>query len=482
MITDQKQNGQFAVITGASRGNNVSSMAALSPLGYKTVYPASKAYVHSFSRGLNQELKDSNVFVSVVNPGAMKTRKEITDRIERQGFLGKQTLSDPGKVAKLLCTNMKSVLFIMLLLSTCYGYSQSDTVYLKKKNYPGISANYQFGHVLPTTDFVRGDNLSGKPIEKYRAYSMKMVWQNPGYTNWQKVYRAPYYGVGLTLGDFNNPKEVGYPVSVYGILGLPVKRWNRLELYSEFQFGIASSWKHYDSIRNPKNLAVGGVLTVHLNVGISAFYPITKKLDLGAGVSFVHFSNGGFERPNYGFNIYSPSVELKYHLYGRPDTRSVKSPGRLSRSNGLYLMLGYGDYQLSSRPLDTTYFAVGGISAILYTQFSNAFRLGYGTDLNYWMGLNARSDGTPGPRTAENFTVGFLLQPEFLIDRLTLVGGIGIYAIHRNYGNFRQTYQRLGVRYEVYRNLSLGVNIRSINFILAEFLEFNLGYRIRWDK
>jgi uncharacterized protein len=79
---------------------NVSSMAAFSPIGFKTVYPASKAFIQSFSRGLNQELKGTNVFVSVVNPGAMKTNDEIRQRIEKQGFLGKLTLSDPENVAQ----------------------------------------------------------------------------------------------------------------------------------------------------------------------------------------------------------------------------------------------------------------------------------------------------------------------------------------------------------------------------------------------
>jgi hypothetical protein len=78
---------------------NVSSIAAFSPVGYKTVYPASKAFVHSFSRGLYQELKDSNVFVSVVNPGAMATNDEIISRIKKQGIIGKLTLLEPKKVA-----------------------------------------------------------------------------------------------------------------------------------------------------------------------------------------------------------------------------------------------------------------------------------------------------------------------------------------------------------------------------------------------
>ncbi|EJL71831.1 SDR family NAD(P)-dependent oxidoreductase [Chryseobacterium populi] len=78
---------------------NVSSMAAFSPIGFKTVYPASKTFIHSFSRGLHEELKHTSVFVSVVNPGAMKTNTDVCKRIEKQGFLGKLTLLDPNKVA-----------------------------------------------------------------------------------------------------------------------------------------------------------------------------------------------------------------------------------------------------------------------------------------------------------------------------------------------------------------------------------------------
>ncbi|UKB81955.1 SDR family NAD(P)-dependent oxidoreductase [Chryseobacterium sp. MEBOG06] len=78
---------------------NVSSMAAFSPIGFKTVYPASKSFIHSFSRGLHEELKDTNVFVSVVNPGAMKTNADVCKRIEKQGIMGRLTLLNPDKVA-----------------------------------------------------------------------------------------------------------------------------------------------------------------------------------------------------------------------------------------------------------------------------------------------------------------------------------------------------------------------------------------------
>lgn len=83
---------------------NVSSLAAFCPIGYKTVYPASKAFIHSFSRGLCQELKKTNVFVSVVNPGPMRTNDEVKRRIKEHGFFGEITSLNPDKVAR-YCIN-----------------------------------------------------------------------------------------------------------------------------------------------------------------------------------------------------------------------------------------------------------------------------------------------------------------------------------------------------------------------------------------
>ena len=63
---------------------NISSMAALSPIGYKTVYPASKKFIEYFSLGLQEELKANNVTVSVVYPGPMKTNPDVSQRIATQ--------------------------------------------------------------------------------------------------------------------------------------------------------------------------------------------------------------------------------------------------------------------------------------------------------------------------------------------------------------------------------------------------------------
>lgn len=384
----------------------------------------------------------------------------------------------------MLNTMYKHIKFILTSISILihiYCIAQENRTSQKPLHFL-LSGAYGHGKVLPTTPFVQGDNLKGEPIENYQFFSAKAIWQNPGYRHWQRVYRSPYYGVGLSLGDFSNPQEVGSPISCYGILGIPVKRWNNLETYTEFQYGMTGNWKHYDSITNPKNVVIGGGLTVHLDVAMKLFYTKGQHIDVGAGLSFIHFSNGGFERPNRGFNIYSPSLEFRYRFTERPNYKSIDKAEKLKRYNDLFIMTGYGDYQLADHELDSNYFAFAGFSFIYFSQLTNAFRLGAGSDLNYWWGLNANPDGTYAGYSFENITVGFIVQPEFIIGKLSLVGGMGIYALHRNFGNFEQIYQRLGVRYDVYKNLSFGVNIRAINFMLAEVLEFNLGYKIRWEK
>lgn len=79
---------------------NVSSIAAFSPLPYKMVYPATKAFIYSFSLGLRSELRKSGVKVTVVNPGAMPTNHDIQARINKQGWIGKIASTKPEYVAK----------------------------------------------------------------------------------------------------------------------------------------------------------------------------------------------------------------------------------------------------------------------------------------------------------------------------------------------------------------------------------------------
>jgi uncharacterized protein len=85
---------------------NVSSVAAFKPMPFKTVYPASKAFVYSFSVGLGEELKNSGVSVAVLHPGPMETSNENGDRISKHGLFGKMACMSVEEVAEIAVNHL----------------------------------------------------------------------------------------------------------------------------------------------------------------------------------------------------------------------------------------------------------------------------------------------------------------------------------------------------------------------------------------
>ena len=79
---------------------NIGSMAAFTATGYKTVYPASKAFLKHWTYGMREEFKGTAVSFSYASPGAMATNPEVTARIEKQGFLGRFTLKSTEQIAQ----------------------------------------------------------------------------------------------------------------------------------------------------------------------------------------------------------------------------------------------------------------------------------------------------------------------------------------------------------------------------------------------
>src|SRR5690606_4427707 len=80
---------------------NISSMAAFSPIGYKHVYPASKAFLLAFTMGLREEFRGSDISFSSVHPGPMLTNFNCSRRIVRQGAVARFCLVNTMSIAKL---------------------------------------------------------------------------------------------------------------------------------------------------------------------------------------------------------------------------------------------------------------------------------------------------------------------------------------------------------------------------------------------
>jgi hypothetical protein len=360
----------------------------------------------------------------------------------------------------------KSIGLILIIFLAKTGFTQQQNFIYDLQN--------DRGKVLLSNDFVAFDNEYKKPLTFYEGAAFRVLLQGDGSKSWQRSLKLPYYGIGLAARDFRS-KELGRSFSAYGVLGIPILRTKPIELFTELEYGMAFGWHHYDPIDNPFNKAIGSKLTVHAAARLITKIHLSDRLDLNIGGAFVHFSNGRFERPNNGLNIATYSIGLSYQPKARINTINIPKSEREERDTEFAIFLGYGSHQ-RVETLDDNYFNAAGLNFSLAKRHTNLYQSRIGLDFNYLWRLSINSDGSQGKVGWNNLTLGLIYQPEVKISKFTLVGGMGVYVHHLEYKPFKQLYQRLGVRYNFTDRLSIGSNIRSVNFYQAEFLEFQLGY------
>lgn len=79
---------------------NVSSMASFSPIGYKSVYAASKVYIEYLSKGLDREFRELKIHVASLHPGPIPTSESIQKRLNKTSNFGKMGTKSASFVAK----------------------------------------------------------------------------------------------------------------------------------------------------------------------------------------------------------------------------------------------------------------------------------------------------------------------------------------------------------------------------------------------
>ena len=69
---------------------NVSSAAAFYNIPYKTIYTSTKAFVYNFTRAVREELRQTNISVSVMCSGGVVTNEETRRRTNELGYLSRK--------------------------------------------------------------------------------------------------------------------------------------------------------------------------------------------------------------------------------------------------------------------------------------------------------------------------------------------------------------------------------------------------------
>jgi hypothetical protein len=413
----------------------------------------------------------------------------------------------------------KHFLLYILISLIAFSSTASDSTKVRKDRHPkSLRFFYQAGKVLQTNKFVQGQNAAGTPVDNFHAASFQYGIETDGRKIWQQVYGYPTWGFGFYEVNFFNKAELGTPSAIYSFINAPlIKRFKRWSINYEVGFGLTYNWEPYDPITNPYQYAVGSNKTVFIDAGLNADIQLGKHFDITAGFTFTHFSNGATRVPNYGINLVAPRVGLKYIFKNRPEFIKKEIPKYNKEWEYIVLFatsIKQLAYQVIENNGDTSYLAetygIYTLSTGINRQISYKVKFGLGTDISYDNSYNSyikyenaqtieRLNAGKGIKVA----VGFYGSFELVINKVSMVVQPGWYVYREEWSLPESpipptetnpvgmavpkrkpgpSYQRIGLKYHIFENVFAGINVRAYDFSIADYIEWNIGYRIKWQK
>lgn len=389
---------------------------------------------------------------------------------------------------------MKTSLLTAFILALSFSANAQEEEQ-KKPNF-FLRADFEFGHVLQSDDFLKGNNLTEGAITSVIGGRIEAGWQARGNNIYDKLLKYPTYGVGFLTYDFPQTSELGKPNALYLFLNKPYKRWGNKFAFNYFiRLGMSYNWEPNDPAVNPANLVLGSFRNLYISAGLEMEYNISPRLSTTVGGGFAHFSNGQSSLPNSGMNLLTPHVSIKYNFNKgeQLEYEDIEEPEFEDKAMEYYFTFGNGIRQIFFDSAQTGVPSKLGVSYPVYNisiaaqhHFNWRGKFGGGLDFIYWgaqnpgieMGTGSIIQAKPVP-TKEKLQLGVFVSYEFVLNNFSIYAQPGFRVIRTEYdGMPPDFYQHLAGKYHVH-NLILGVAIRAVNFGQAEYIEWNVGYRFR---
>lgn len=172
--------------------------------------------------------------------------------------------------------------------------------------------------ILQTNYFVRGSNVSGRPLDMGYAPFVELSVRNAPNSRYGRWYPSAYQGVGVGVQLASPGGVLGTPALLYVMQGARLASLGqRLTLDYEWNFGTALGWKSmdHDSPDYERNLdGMGTPVTAYINFGLYLRYRLSERLGVFAGAEVTHYSNGNTGDPNPGLNLLGGRVGVSYTL------------------------------------------------------------------------------------------------------------------------------------------------------------------------
>lgn len=362
-----------------------------------------------------------------------------------------------------------------------------------------LQVGYQVAYVFPMNNFIRGENAAGEPITALQAGRVEFGWQTTGSKRWHQLWNYPAFGIGHTTVDYFNEDEVGKPSAVYGFIALPVKRWDRWTFTVSPGLGLSYGWKPFDIQTNPYNQSIGAFKAAFIDVNAHFTYRMDPHWDLILAMPAYHFSNGGTQKPNNGFNQVGPMLSMRYKF--EKDPGKFKHWDDLPKHQSSDEIVVTGAWGLRNIELDpawdpedlkyyaTASFDVLTLSATWLRQTSHMSRWGAGVDLvsdesrKVELKLDSGEAAEVEVGGFDQYRLGLYGAYEYVVRNFAIIGHIG-YTVYQKEPTAYATriprlYQRVGARYTFSNDWLIGLSVRVSEFSTAQHLEWTVGHRFK---
>jgi hypothetical protein len=204
---------------------------------------------------------------------------------------------------------------------------------------------------------------------------------------------------------------------------------------------------------------------------------VTPQLKPSLGLSFTHFSNGAFQKPNLGLNIPSVNVGLEYG-FGKAEINQKPIPSAEKPGKRAYLLTLAGAKK-ERKPAENKNYPVFALFFTSHKSNNLKSYWGYGADLFYddSKKRDLQKEEASLPSFIETAQAGIHLSYLLKAGKVYYVVQPGVY-VHSRYKEDGLMYHRLGTRYQLTENLLLNTTLKT-HWAVADHFEIGLTCKIR---
>lgn len=310
------------------------------------------------------------------------------------------------------------------------------------------------------------------------AFEVALTHQPSADKKWASSFGYPELGVVFFHFDLGSPTYLGQAFCIMPSFNFTLSgRGTNSTFFFRLAPGLGYVTKTFDRVTNPKNVGIG----THLNAAINFLgeyrYTISDRMNVKAGISLSHLSNGSFKKPNAGLNMPTLYIGMGYRFQSKLSHKPKLNADSLNVNRHLFTLVAVGGAK-QDNPIGSKQYPVVGVSGEL-TWPSRAFqRFGIGLDLmnDGSNKENLKSEGIPVNSNIEVTRIGANIRYEFQVGRASINLGIGpyIYRLDKTGGPF---YERLALRYFFAQNIFGQIALKT-HWGNADYVEYGVGIRL----